>query len=195
MRHGETRHNLVGLDCGVCLQAMRVAEALTSLATVALYISPTTRALENSTIISQRLRIEVCLRDSLSEVDIRLLDGLIQDEMCQQSPGFMKTWPNDASTAVMPGGESVLQAQELAWNTIEEIRGLHPEEDVAVVSYNFTILGLGCKLLGMPLSNFRRLRLDLTSITQMKIHQEKAILIRYNDQCHPEDLEEDGESD
>ena len=42
----------------------------------------------------------------------------------------------------LPGGESVLQAQEQAWNTIEEIRGLHQEEDVVVVSQNFTILGL-----------------------------------------------------
>lgn len=108
----------------------------------------------------------------------------------------MKTWFNHVSTAVMRGGGSVLQAQERAWNTIrEEIRGLHPEEDVAVVSHVFTILGLVCKLLGMPLSNFRRLRLDLASITQMAIRQEKTILIRYNDQCHLEGLEEDGERD
>ena len=77
----------------------------------------------------------------------------------------MRTWSNDASTVVMPGGESALQAQERAWNTIEEIRCLHPEEDVDVVSHNFAILGLVCKLQGMPLSNFCRLRLDLESIT------------------------------
>ena len=45
------------------------------------------------------------------------------------------------------------------------------------------------------MSNFRRLRLDLVSITKMEIHQEKTILIRYNDQGHLEGLEEDGERD
>ena len=45
------------------------------------------------------------------------------------------------------------------------------------------------------MSNFRRLRVDLASITQMEIRQEKTILICYNDQCHLEGLEEDGERD
>ena len=66
VRHGKTRHNLeekaiglnqIGLDYSGCLQAMSATEAITSLATVALYISPTTKALETSTIISQRLGI------------------------------------------------------------------------------------------------------------------------------------------
>ena len=87
MRHGETRHNLkdkaiglnpVVLDYSGCLQVLRIAEAITSLvAPVALYTNPLPRALETAAIIAQRLGIEVCLRDSLSEVDIGLLDGLI----------------------------------------------------------------------------------------------------------------------
>ena len=202
VRHGETQHNLegraiglnpVGLDARGRLQALRAADALASLAPVALYTSPLPRALETAAIISQRLGVEVRPRDGLREVNIGLLDGLTQDEMWQQYPDFMRTWSNDASTAVMPGGESVLQVQERAWNTIEEIIGLHPEDNVAVVSHNFTILGLVCKLLGMPLSNFQRLRLNLASITKVEIQQEKTTLIRYNDQCHLEGLEEDGE--
>lgn len=197
VRHGETQYNLekraiglnpVELDDRGRRQAQRAAEALTSLAPIALYTSPLPRALETATIISQRLGIEVCPRDSLREANIGLLDGLTQDEMWQQYPDFMQTWYRDASTAVMPGGESILQVQERAWNTIEEIKDRHPDGNVAVVSHSFTLLGLVCKLLGMPLSNFHRLRLNLASITQVEINQEKATLVRYNDQCHLDGL-------
>ncbi|MDA0988445.1 MAG: histidine phosphatase family protein [Chloroflexi bacterium] len=197
VRHGETRYNLEGraiglnpveLDAKGRQQAKRAAEALASLAPVALYTSPLPRALETATIISQRLGIEACPRDNLREANIGLLDGLTQDEMWQQYPDFMQTWYQDASTVVMPGGESILQVQERAWNTIEEIKDRHPDGNVAVVSHSFTLLGLVCKLLGMPLSNFHRLRLNLASITQVEINQEKATLVRYNDQCHLDGL-------
>jgi probable phosphoglycerate mutase len=202
VRHGETRYNLegraignnpVGLNARGRLQALRTAEAVVSLEPVALYTSPLPRALETATIISQRLGGKVCRRDNLKEVNIGLLDGLTQDEMWQQHHDFMLTWSNDASTAVMPGGESMLQVQKRAWDTIVEIKGLHPEDNVAVVSHSFTIAGLVCKLLGMPLSNFQRLRLDLASITQVEMGQDRTTLVRYNDQCHLEGLEDDGE--
>ena len=204
VRHGETQLNLEGraignnpvsLNARGRLQALRAAEAVSSLGPVALYASPLPRALETATIISQRVGVEVCPRDNLKETDIGLLDGLTQDEMWQQYPDFMRTWSNDASTAVMPGGESILQVQRRAWDTIEEIKGLHSEDSVAVVSHSFTIAGLVCKLLGMPLSNFQRLHLDLASITLVEIGHDSTTLVRYNDQCHLEGLEEDGERD
>lgn len=204
VRHGETRHNMegkaiginpMGLDDRGRRQAMRAAEALAPFAPVALYASPLPRALETASIISQRTGVEVCPRENLKEADLGLLDGLTRDEMRQQHPEFMETWSKDASTAVMPGGESILQVQERAWGTIEEIRGLHPEDNVVVVSHTFTILALVCKLLGMPLSNFQRLHVDLASITQFRIRPERVTMIRYNDQYHLEGLEEDGARD
>jgi broad specificity phosphatase PhoE len=197
IRHGETQHNLerkaiginpVGLDSRGRLQAVRAAESLVALAPDALYTSPLPRALETATTISQRLGLELVVHDGLKEANIGLLDGLTQDEMYQRYPDFMETWSNDPSTTVMPGGESILQVQERAWNTIEEIKGLHPGESVVVVSHSFTILGLVCKFLGMPLANFRKLRLGLGSITRVEIHQEITTLISYNDQCHLENL-------
>ena len=202
VRHGETQLNLegraignnpVGLNARGRLQALRTAEAVASLGPVALYTSPLPRALETATIISQRLGVKVCPRDNLKEVNIGLLDGLTQDEMWQQYPDFMRTWSSNASTAVMPGGESIVQVQKRAWHTIEEINGLHPEDNVAVVSHSFTIAGLVCKLLGMPLSKFQRLHLGLASITQVEMRQDSTTLVRYNDQCHLEGLEEDGD--
>jgi broad specificity phosphatase PhoE len=116
IRHGETQHNLerkaiginpVGLNVRGRLQAMRVAEALVALAPDALYTSPLPRALETATTISQRLGLELIIRDELKEANIGLLDGLTQDDMHQQYPDFMETWSTDPSTTVMPRGESI----------------------------------------------------------------------------------------
>ena len=204
IRHGETPYNLegraigdnpVGLNARGRLQALRAAEAIASLGPVALYTSPLPRALETATIISQRLSVQVCPQDNLKVVNIGLLDGLPQDEMWQQYTDFMRTWTNDASTVIMPGGESVLQVQKRAWDTIEEIKGLHPKDNMAVVSHSFTIAALVCQLLEIPLSNFQRLRLDLASITLMETGQDSTTLVRYNDQCHLVGMEEDGKRD
>jgi broad specificity phosphatase PhoE len=187
---GEAQYNLEGRVIGLnsveldekgCRQAQRSAEALASLAPIALYTSPLLRALETVTIISQRLGIEACHRDSLRDVNIGFLGGLTQNEMWQQHPDFMQPGYQDASTAVIPGGESILQVQERAWNTIEEIKDRHPDGNVAMASHSFTLLGLVSKLLGTPLSNFNRLGLNLARITQVEINQEKATQVQYND--------------
>ena len=173
VHYEETQHNLesraigfntVALDSRGRLQTPNIAEALVSLAPVALHASPIPRALETATIISQKLNIEVHPYDSLKEANIEHLDRLVQEEIWQQYPDF-RTWSIDASTAVMPDGESVLPVQGRIWNTIEEIRGLHLEENVAIVSHNFTLLWLVYKFLGMPLPHCPRPRLNLGRIT------------------------------
>ena len=204
VRHGETRYNLEGRAIGHKqdglnprgrLQAHRTAEALISQAPAALYASPISGAMETATIISRRLGIDVIQRDNLKEADVGLLEGLTFQEMQQQYPDFMETWSREASTAVMPGGESILQAQERAWETIDEIQRLHPEETVAVVSHSFILQGLLCRFLGLPLVEFQRLRLDPASITIVEVDQGKPTLVSYNDSCHLEGLEENGEED
>ena len=175
------------------LQAHRAAGALVPLEPTALYTSPLPRALETATIISNTLGIGLCHRDNLKEADVGLLGGLTQEEMRQQYPDFMRIWSQDPSTAVMPKGESILQVQERAWTTIEEVSRRHMEENVALVSHSFTILGLLCKFLGIPLINFLRLRLGEASITLLEIGLDRTTLLRYNDRCHLEGLEEDGQ--
>jgi broad specificity phosphatase PhoE len=123
VRHGETRYNLEGKaivhnpdsqNPRGRLQALRTAEALALLATTALYTSPLPRALETATIISCRLEMELFPRDNLKEANVGLLQGLTFEEMWQQYPDFMQTWSQDASTSVMPAGESILQVQARA---------------------------------------------------------------------------------
>jgi broad specificity phosphatase PhoE len=100
----------------------------------------------------------------------------------------MKLWTEDPATAVMPQGECLQDVQDRAWQTVMEIQDLHPEESVALVSHNFTIQTLICRVLGMPLANFQRLQVGLGSITVVASHRNRTTLIKYNDRCHLESL-------
>lgn len=62
--------------------------------------------------------------------------------------------------------------------------GIHTEDNVATVSHSFTIAGLVCKFLWMPLLNFQRLRLNLANITLVEVMQGSITLVCYDDQCH-----------
>jgi broad specificity phosphatase PhoE len=84
----------------------------------------------------------------------------------------------------MPGGESLAGVQERAWLAVERMREKHPDDAVMVVSHNFVILCIICKALGLDLGQFRRLRLNLASISILNIGQRGTSLILFNDTCH-----------
>ncbi len=197
IRHGETKYNLerraighnpVSLNTTGNRQALLTAEALAAHGPTAVYSSPLPRAMETAGVISEKLKVEVRTRDNLKEADIGLLDGLTGQEMRQRYPDFMKLWLEDPATAVMPQGECLQDVQQRAWQTLLEIEDLHPEESVAVVSHNFTIQTLICRILEMPLANFRRLQVGLGSITLVDTHRDRHTLVRHNDRCHLEGL-------
>jgi broad specificity phosphatase PhoE len=55
-----------------------------------------------------------------------------------------------------------------------------------VVSHSLAIQSIVCKALEMSLSNLRRLRMDLASISILSFGHEGVQLLLYNDTCHLE---------
>ena len=52
------------------------------------------------------------------------------------------------------------------------------------MSHNFAIGTLVCKVLGLPLAFFRRLRVDLGSVSAVEIREGRSRLVLLNDRCH-----------
>lgn len=92
----------------------------------------------------------------------------------------------------MPGGESIAQVQERAWTALQEIMARHPGENVVLVSHSFTLQALICRLLGIPLKHFLRLKLGVASVTLLETGTDGTTLLHYNDQCHLGGLREHG---
>lgn len=194
VRHGETDINKAGLALGRAdvelnetgrWQAQRVAGTLRYAPIAAVYSSPLRRALATAEAIAGEHHLPVTVVEGLIEMDIGGLDGLAYPEVRQRYPDFMEAWlGRELAMAAMPGGETLKAVQERAWATLLGIRDRHPEGTAVAVTHNFVILCLLCRVLGMDLADFRRLRHSVSGITTFEFRDDRAILVHLNDTCH-----------
>ena len=194
VRHGETESNRLGLALGRSdvplneqgvLQAERLAGALGGQPLTAVYSSPLRRTLETARAVVARHDLEVTVEERLIEMDIGELDGLTFAEVRERHPGLLEEWMSGPGPKMpMPGGERLVDVQERAWWAITEMADRHGDEAVAAVTHNFVILSLLTKVLGMELSQFRRVRHAVAAISVVDIAPGRTLLVRMNDTCH-----------
>jgi broad specificity phosphatase PhoE len=196
IRHGETESNRERLALGRedvplnergCRQAAAVTASLAGVPVAAVYASPLRRAVETARPLAEARGLEVQVDDDLIEMAVGDLEGLSPREMFERYGDFLGKWfSTQAGSLRMPGGESLQDVQDRAWAAIERLRERHPEETVVVVTHNFTIHAILCRVLGLPLASFRRLRHDLAAKAVLELRDERAIVISLNDTCHLE---------
>lgn len=198
-RHGETESNRERLALGRQdiplndtgrLQAQALARCLKDVPLAAVYSSPLRRAYDTAQAIAGAHDLPVEVDEGLAEMDVGEMDGRSLDEMREIHGDFLRRWLGpEAATLRMPGGESLQEVQDRAWDALRRIAERHPDDVVCAVSHNFTIHVLLCRVLGLPIAEFRRLRHDLAAVSVLDVTGDRAVLVRLNDTCH---LEEQG---
>ena len=192
-RHGQTEDNRLGNIQGVGSaplnemgrrQAAMLARALRADAPFALYSSPLRRAMETAQAVAELAGVEIVTDDGLTEMDVGEFDGLSGSQLRERFPEVMRMWDQDAAHAIMPGGESLSDVRDRAWQTVERLAERHPSDNVVAVTHNFTIQTIICAALGMPLNNFRRLRVDLASITRLDVSGDRVTQVSINETQH-----------
>jgi broad specificity phosphatase PhoE len=99
------------------------------------------------------------------ELQLGDLEGVTGDEMLGGWPDIYHNWRESPEMVKMPNGESLVQLQERAWETIISIEKDHEDdESIVVVSHNFAIRTIIGALIGIPLANFHRMSLGLSSL-------------------------------
>ena len=196
VRHGETESNRERLALGredVPLnergrrQAAALAASLAGVPLAAVYASPLRRALETARPLADARGLEVQVEDGLIEMAVGDLEGLSPQELRDRYGDFLRDWfSSQAGELRMPGGESLQDVQDRAWAVVERLRARHPEDTVVVVTHNFTIHAILCRVLGLPLASFRRLRHDLGARAVIDVRDDRAVVISLNDTCHLE---------
>jgi len=196
VRHGETESNRLGLALGRndvplnergVMQAERLGLALSREPFVAVYASPLRRTLETARAVAGPHGLEVAVEERLIEMDIGELDGLTFAEVRTRYPGLLEEWVSGPGPNMpMPGGERLVDVQERAWSTVTELAARHAEEAVAAVTHNFVILCLLTKVLGLELSQFRRLRHAVAAVSVVDFTPGRVLVVRMNDTCHLE---------
>ena len=193
VRHGETETNRLGKIQGVSEiplnvrgieQAAAAARVLEEEKPFALYASPLRRAVQTADAIVSRTGIGAITEHGLIEMDVGEFEGLTGRQLRERFPEVMQSWDDDAFWTVMPGGESLAMVRERAWKTVTALADVHVDGKVVAVTHNFTIQMILCAALGMPPNNFRRLRVDLGSITRLSVSSERTVQVSVNETGH-----------
>jgi probable phosphoglycerate mutase len=196
IRHGETEHNKGQLTLGradVPLNARGLRQARAVAASVArppaaLYASPLARCRETANVIGVATDVSVTVDPGLIEMDVGEMEHLSREELRERNPEFLREWLTAPGAARMPGGETLVEVQERAWAAVERMQAGLPEGEVIAVTHNFVILTIACRVLNLPLDDFRRLRTALGGISRIEFPAETSVsaptLISWNGTRH-----------
>jgi probable phosphoglycerate mutase len=195
VRHGETDWNKagrfqgrtnVGLNEKGKAQAKALGVALRQEPLKAIYSSPISRAVETARAINRSHKVPLVRHEGLMEMDLGDFEGLLGTDLNKEHPEFLRKWREDPTSVRMPHGEALQEVQERAWAVVQEIVETHHEGTVLLCAHNFVIRTILCKVLGMPMSDFRRFRLSVGAISIIEMRSERYSVVCINDTCHLE---------
>lgn len=130
------------------------------------FCSPLLRARQTAAPIAPEAEIV----DGLTEIDVGALDGLYGHEALAQHGAFLELWNTDPTDAPMPGGgESLRQVQARALEALQRIASENAGRRVLCVTHQMVIASLVCHALGLPLTEWRRYRVENTGLDVLSI--------------------------
>jgi broad specificity phosphatase PhoE len=151
----------------------------------AIYSSPLQRSLDTAKAIAHYHQLKVETEPSLREIEAGELEGVTLTELGKRFSELLTLNTPDGALPKAPGGESLPEVQQRGWDTIQRLAQKHPDGAVVLVSHYFVILSIICSVLGLPLSQMHRLRLNTGSISIINLDGQEARLELFNDTCNP----------
>jgi phosphoserine phosphatase len=177
VRHGATDWNLQGrcqgatdralTEIGV-RQAEAIAAQLAQESVHVVYSSDLIRAQRTAELISEPHRLPVFIEKDIRELDHGDLEGLTFNDIKANYPEFLQRWRSEPAEIRVPGGERLVDVAERAWSGLNRIVERHSTAPkIVVVSHNFPILGIVCRITGTPLNHYRSFHLDPCGVTRL----------------------------
>ena len=190
IRHGRTSANatgiLAGRTPGVLLdtvgrrQARTLGTRLRDVTLDAVVHSPLERCVETADgVLANRPDIARHCDDRLSECDYGDWTGRSLADLTKEP-----LWPviqDTPSSVTFPGGESMLGMAQRATTAVADWAARHPEGVVAVVSHGDVIKAILSDALGQPLDKFQRIVVGPGSLSVVRYHGDRAMVLRMND--------------
>lgn len=165
VRHGETiwhdGNRYTGrTDVPLSENGRRQAAALVRWATTAtldaLWVSPLSRARDTAAGVAAATGLPPRVDERLVELDFGRGEGLTGAQMSREFPAERKAFQDDPVTHHLPGGEDPVRAVERMTRCAADIVEAHPDGTVLVIGHSTAHRLLLCRLLGLPLSSYRR---------------------------------------
>jgi phosphoserine phosphatase len=191
VRHGETPFNRerkvqgitdIELNDAGLRQAQQLALSLKEHEILQIYSSPLKRAYKTAEAINQFHDVPIHRRSGLMEMDQGDFEGLSFQELMACEKDFLRRWIADPAITKMPNGESFIEVQKRAWNAIEGI--ITQDENALIVSHNFTIAAILCRIKCVDLSLFRDFCVETASKTIVQFTNGVGEIGLFNDRSH-----------
>jgi alpha-ribazole phosphatase len=193
IRHGETEwnrarriqgHTDIGLSELGRFQAGRLAARMAGEALDAVYTSDLSRSIDTAAPVAAALRLPIITTPLLREVGFGAWEGLTISEVEARWPDEYAAWRDDSVRCCPPEGEPIEALQQRTLAVVAEILTAHPGERVALFGHGGSVKAILCGLMDFPLSIWRRLRVDNTSVTRLQFGPLGPTLTLYNDTSH-----------
>ncbi|ABR48782.1 Phosphoglycerate mutase [Alkaliphilus metalliredigens QYMF] len=193
LRHGETNWNLEGrtqgrrdsrLTPGGLQQAELAGQKLMNNKIQVIYSSNLNRAKSTAMIIKEQLGIPCHYDHGLSEMNFGEWEGLTIKEIESNYVDDFSCWRDTPHLTLIPKGENLKNAQKRIVEAIENIMIQSKKDRLVLVSHGAVIKLYLLHVLGMPLSNFYRLKQNNCAINLIEYKECGPVLVKYNDLSH-----------
>lgn len=195
-RHGETAWNVEGRYQGQTFdiplsetgraQAQALAGRLNAQPIHRCVASPLLRARQTAEIALGERDVALTVDPDLMEISHGNWEGRLATEIAVEFAEVQKAWRETPQEVRLPGGESLLDAQQRGWRAFEKAcEGLEDEETLLMVSHDGVNRVILCRILGLPLScvwNFRQASTCMNLLEGPDLN--RLAVVRLNDASH-----------
>ncbi|XAS67684.1 histidine phosphatase family protein [Micrococcaceae bacterium Sec5.7] len=196
VRHGETiwhaenryagRSDIALTPRGV-EQASQLARWAGTAGLTGVWSSDLSRARRTAEGCAETTGHELNIDPRLRELDFGEGEGMTGSEMEAKFPAARKAFQTDPAAFPLPGGEDPAGAAARFIDCLHDIAGEQPGGRVLVVAHTTAIRLALCRLLGIPLSEYRRVfpSLGNCALTTIRLDDGHAGLLQYNTPLGP----------
>ncbi|KIF73140.1 phosphoglycerate mutase [Streptomyces sp. 150FB] len=190
-RHGETvwhadnRYTGVS-DIELTPHGYEQAEALgawaAGAALDAIVTSPLSRARRTAEPAVRATGLDAVVEDGLTEIDFGIAEGQTLAELEVSYPREVADFLNDPAAHPLPGGEDPKAAAVRGAAALLRLAEAHQGRRVLVVAHNTLYRLVLCRLLSIPVGEYRRVFPGLRNcaITELRVTAGRAALMAYN---------------
>ncbi|MDD3628908.1 MAG: histidine phosphatase family protein [Actinomycetota bacterium] len=201
IRHGNTEYNEkklfrgrlnIPLNSTGIEQAEKTGKFLKGIKFDLIYSSPLRRAYETAEIIKkyQSNDMEVLKEEGFTDVSFGEWEGKSYDEIQSRYPEFFRQWMEEPYRLVIPGGETLYDAQDRSWETLKKIISEESGQAIAIVTHRMITKLLISKILDINESGIWKINQDACCINIFDYMYETFFVSKLNYNFHIVDIKE-----
>ncbi|MET7488774.1 histidine phosphatase family protein [Streptomyces sp. NPDC005538] len=190
-RHGQTvwhaENRYAGIsDVALTDTGVAQAEALGRWAAAhpvdAIWTSPLSRAVRTAAPAARALHLTPHTEPALTECDFGVVEGRTLVEFEAENPDAAEAFRTDPAAHPFPEAEDPTAAATRGTAALHRIAGAHPGQRVLIVAHNTLLRLVLCRLLSIPLSEYRRVfpRLRNAAVSEIRMTGDETAFLSLN---------------